>query len=73
MIGHVLQIQLLVLFALRMKVYPAHTSVALIETNVVKPLKTRTRYSFDPVIGYEEVFFPAHKDVLALLVVFEGK
>ena len=66
-----LQIQLLILLALRMEINPTDTPIPLIKTNIIKPFKTRARNGFHAMVGDEEVFFPAHEDVLALLVVFE--
>ena len=54
-----------------MEINPTDTPINLIETNVIKALETRARDRLDAVVGYEEVFFPAHEDVLALLVVLE--
>lgn len=66
-----LQLQLLILFALGVEVDPAHTAGALVETDVVEPFKTRTRDGLDPVVRDQEVFFPAHEQMFPLLVVFE--
>lgn len=43
----------------------------LVEADVVEALKARSAYCPDAVVWHEEVFFPAHEDVLALLVVLE--
>ena len=40
-IVHMPQLQLLILLTLRMIINPAHRPLHLIETNVIKPLKTR--------------------------------
>jgi len=68
---HVLQIQLLILLTLRVEINPTDTPINLIKTNVVKPFKAGACDRLDAVVRHEEVFFPAHEDVLALLVVFE--
>ena len=68
---HVLQIQLLILLTLRMEINPTDTPVNLIKTDVVEPLEAGACDRLDAVIWHEEVFFPAHEDVLALLVVLE--
>lgn len=67
------QIQLLILLALGVEVNPTDTPVALVEADVVEALETRARDRLDPVVGHEKVLFPAHENVLALLVVFEGE
>jgi hypothetical protein len=66
-----LQIQLLILLTLRMEINPTDAPIALVEANVIKSLETGARDRLDAVVRHEEVFFPSHKDVLALLVVFE--
>jgi hypothetical protein len=66
-----LQIQLLILLTLRVEINPTNTPVNLIKTNVIKPLETRARDCLDAVIRHEEVFFPAHEDVFALLVILQ--
>lgn len=66
-----LQIQLLILLTLRMEINPTNTPINLIKTNVIKPLETGARDRLDAVVRHEEVLFPAHEDVLALLVVFQ--
>jgi hypothetical protein len=68
---HMLQIQLLILLTLRMEVNPTNTPINLIETDVIKPLETRARNSLHAMIRHEEVFFPAHEDVFALLVILQ--
>ena len=56
-----------------MKVNPTHTPHPLIETNIIKPLKTRAANTLHPMIGDEEVLLPAHKQVLPGEVVGEGE
>jgi hypothetical protein len=68
---HMLQIQLLILLALRMEINPTNTAIHLIKTNVIKPLETRARDCFHAVVRHEEILFPAHENVLALLVVLQ--
>lgn len=68
---HMLQIQLLILLTLRMEINPTNTSINLIKANVIKTLETRARDRLHAVVRHEEVFFPAHENVFALLVVFE--
>ena len=66
-----LQIQLLILLALGMEVNPTNTPITLIKTNIIKPFETGARDRLDAVVRHKEVLFPAHEDVLALLVVLE--
>lgn len=66
-----LQIQLLILLALGMEVNAAHTAVTLIKTNIVKPFEARARDRFHAVIRDQEVFFPAHEEMVACEMVFE--
>jgi hypothetical protein len=68
---HMLQIQLLILLTLRMEINPTNTPIDLIKANIIKPFKTSARDGLDAVVRHEEVFFPAHENVLALLVVFQ--
>ena len=68
-----LQIQLLILLALRVEINPTDTPVNLIKTDVIEPFEAGARDRLDAVVWHEEVFFPAHEDVLALLVVLERK
>lgn len=68
---HMLQIQLLILLTLRMEINPTNTPINLIKTNVVKTLETRTRDRLHAVVRHKEVLFPAHEDMLALLVIFQ--
>lgn len=49
-----------------MEVDAAHGSRHLVETDVVEPLKAGAGDSAHAMVGYKEVFFPSHKDVLAL-------
>jgi hypothetical protein len=68
---HMLQIQLLILFTLGMEINPTNTAIPLTKTNVIKPLETRARDRFHAVVRHEEVFFPAHENMLPLLVVLQ--
>lgn len=68
---HMLQIQLLILLALRMEINPTNAPINLIKAYIVKSLETGARDCLDAVVWHQEVFFPAHKDVLALLVIFQ--
>lgn len=54
-----------------MEINPTDTPINLIKTNIVEAFETRARDRLDAVIRHEEIFFPAHEDVLALLIVFE--
>ena len=65
-----LQLQLLILFALGMEIDTIDIARNLIKADVVKPLKTRARDLADAVIGHKEGFLPAHEDVFALGEVF---
>ena len=66
-----LELQLLILLALGMVVDPAHRPAALVKTDIVETLETCSRDGFDAVVGHEEVLFPAHEEVLSLLVIFQ--
>ena len=70
-IVHVLQIQLLILLALRVEVYPTDTPITLIEADIIKALKTGTCDRFHAMVRHEEVFFPTHEDMFPLLVVLQ--
>jgi hypothetical protein len=54
------------LLTLRMKVYPAHFALYLIEANIVEPFKAGPRNSSHPMVGDQEVLLPPHEYVLAL-------
>ena len=54
------------LLAFRMKVYPAHLPLELVEANVVEALKARSSDGSHAVVRNQEVLFPAHEDVLSL-------
>lgn len=54
-----------------MKVYAADATRTLIEAYIVEALEAGSSDCFDSMIGYEEVFFPPHEEVLSLLVVLE--
>lgn len=66
-----LQIQLLVLLTLCVEIYPTDTTVALVETYVVESLEAGAGDRFHAVVRHEEIFLPAHEDVLTLLIVLE--
>ena len=68
---HMLQIQLLILLTLRMEINSTDTPINLIKTNVIEALEAGACDCLDAVVWHEEIFFPAHEDVLALLVVFQ--
>jgi hypothetical protein len=68
-----LQIQLLILFTLGMEVDPTDAAVALVEANVIEPFEACTIDCLDAVVGNQEVLFPAHENVFALLVVLQCK
>lgn len=65
------QLQLLILLALRMEIYPANTTLSLVEADIVEALKARAGYTFDAMIRDQEVFFPAHEEMVACEMVFE--
>lgn len=58
-----------ILFAARVKVDPRHGAIALVEADVVEALETSSSNGLDLVIWDQEVFFPSHKQMLALCVV----
>lgn len=64
-----LQVQLLVLLALGVEVDPADAAVTLVEANVIEALEAGARNRLDAVVRNQEVLFPAHEDVLTLLIV----
>jgi hypothetical protein len=66
-----LQVQLLVLLTLRMEVDPTDAAIALVEADVIEALEARTRNCLDAVVGHQEVFFPAHEYMLALLIILQ--
>lgn len=49
-----------------MEIDTAYGALDLIETDVVEPFETSARYSSYAVVGDEEIFFPSHKNMLAL-------
>lgn len=55
-----------------MEVYPGNFTLQLVEANIVKPLKARSRYGPHPVIGNEEVLLPTHENVLTLRNIVDG-
>lgn len=65
------QLQHLILLTLGMEIDPTDPPIPLIETNIIKTLETRPRDRLHAVIRDQEVLFPAHEDVLTLLVVFQ--
>lgn len=58
------------LLAFRMKVYPAHRPLDLVEADVVEPLETGAHDLAHAVVRHKEGLFPAHEDVLTLQAVF---
>lgn len=60
------QLQPLKLFGFCMEVYAIDRPRNLVEADVIESLKTRSRYLLHPVVGYQEIFLPAHKYVLLL-------
>lgn len=65
------ELQLLVLFALCVKIYATYAARTLVEAYVVEPFEAGSSDCFDAMIGYEEVFFPSHKEVFSLLIILE--
>lgn len=55
-----------ILLALRVKIDTIHLALFLIKANIIKALEARTVDGAHPVVRHQEVFFPAHEDVLAL-------
>jgi hypothetical protein len=51
-IGHMLQIQLLILLTLGMEVDSTDAAIALVEADVIEALEARTRNRLDAVVGY---------------------
>jgi len=49
-----------------MEVYPAYGPLTLVEADVVEALKAGAADRAHAMVGEEEVFLPAHEDVLAL-------
>ena len=70
-IGHMLQVQLLVLLTFGVEIDATDTAVALVEANVVETLEARTRNRLNAMVGHQEVFFPAHENMLALLIILQ--
>lgn len=58
--------ELSLLFALGVKINAAYFSPHLVEANVVKPFEAGACYGSNPVIRYQKVFLPPHKNVLLL-------
>lgn len=54
------------LLALGVEIYSTNATFLLIEANVIKAFKRGTIDGTNTMVGYEKVFLPAHKDVLAL-------
>lgn len=50
-----------------MEINPTDSPTTLVKTNIVKPLKARSRNRFDPMIRNQKVLFPSHEQVLALV------
>lgn len=59
--------------ALCMKVYAAHGSLDLVETDIVEPFKAGARDCADSVVGDQEIFLPPHEYMLALSKVAVGE
>lgn len=55
-----------VLLALCVKIDSGHCPFNLVETNIIKALKTRARYSSHAMVRNEEILLPPHEDMLAL-------
>lgn len=68
-----LQLKLLILFAFCVEIYPAHRPRRLVEADVIESFEARSSDRFDTVVGYKKVLFPAHEEVLSLLIVLQGE
>lgn len=55
-----------------MEIYSIHFTLDLIETDVVEALETGTVDRPNPVVRDKEMFFPSHKNMLALSNVLDG-
>ena len=60
------------LFALRVEVDTLDLALLLVKADVIKPLEAGAVDGLDLVVGDQEVFLPAHEDVLALRRVAHG-
>lgn len=56
-----------------MKVDSGHSPFDLVETDIIKALKTSTGYSSHAMVRDEEILLPPHKDVLALCEIPVGE
>ena len=56
-----------------MKINPTHTPRPLIKTDIIEPLEARAADTLHPMIRHEEILLPAHEEVFAVEVVFEGE
>lgn len=62
----VLQVQLLVLFALSVKVDADDLACDLTEADVVESLETSAGYGPDSVVGHKEMLLPSHEEIFSL-------
>jgi hypothetical protein len=58
-----------ILFAARVEVDSRDRAIALVEANIVEAFKTCSSNRLNLVIRNQEVFFPSHKQMLALSVI----
>lgn len=56
-----------------MEINSSDASRTLVEADIVEALETCASDGFDLVIGNQEVFFPAHEEMIVLCIVFESK
>lgn len=62
-----------ILFAARMEVNSRHSAGTLVEANVVEAFETGSSNGLDFVVRYQKVFFPPHKEMLALSIILACK
>lgn len=53
-----------------MEVYSTDTALLLVEADIVEAFEAGTVEGSNPVVWYQEVFLPAHEDILALTEVW---
>ena len=53
-------------FTLSVEVYPANMSRKLVEANIIEAFKTSAVNVLNPVVRYQELLLPPHKNIVAL-------
>src|SRR5262249_26216892 len=71
-VRHVLKLQLLVPFAIRVEVDPGDATCNLAEANVVESFEASAGYRLDAVVGDQELLLPPHEYVFLLDEVLEA-